>query len=163
MQSILDVDILLLFALALASKRHPAELVELIAAIDVIEGSVPSERRLLEAFSRLAKRGLICEQAGAYALTPEGQAIMANPSRKVDIDKRIPGIKEKLAGYAATSDTSPIKLTAKQVCTAILAHRATRKLPGKNLLAPKPNAAVSNTTRSDKSRRKPMPARRRKD
>ena len=157
-----DVDVLLLLALALSSKRRPAELVEVIAAADVIQGAVPSELRLIDAFSRLAGQGLICKQDGGYVLTAEAQAIMANPSRKVDIEKRLPGIKDKLAAHQATGEHPAIQLTAKQVCAAILAHRASSKLPGKNLLIPKPKPAEGTSAGPGLRQRKPLPTRRRK-
>lgn len=163
MHPIHDVDVLLLLALALSSKRRPAELVEIVAAADVIQGVIPSELRLVDAFSRLAAHGLICEQDGGFTLTPEAQKIMAGSSRKADTEKRIASIKEKLAAYESTGECPPIQLTAKQVCTAILAHRDSSKITGKNLLVPKPKAAESNTTRPGQRQRKPLPARRRKD
>ena len=94
MHPIHDVDVLLLLALALSSKRRPAELVEIVAAADVIQGVIPSELRLVDAFSRLATHGLICEQDGGFTLTPQAQKVMAGSGREADTEKRIARIKE---------------------------------------------------------------------
>ncbi len=158
-----DVDALLLLSLAVSSKRRPAELVEIIAAIDLIQGVVPSDLRLVEAFSRLAERGLICARDGGFMLTPDAQKIMTGQSRKAEPAQRMQSIKDKFAGYVSTSEHPPIVLTVKEVCTAILAYRDSAKNASKNLLAPKPNAAKDDSPRPGQRQRKPLAARRRKD
>jgi hypothetical protein len=42
---------LVLLATALAAKRRPAELLEIMAAIDLIQGNIPNETKLSEAFA----------------------------------------------------------------------------------------------------------------
>lgn len=163
MHPIHDVDILLLMALALSSKRRPAELVEIIAAADLIQGVIPSELRLVDSFSRLAEHGLIGATESGFTLTPAAQKIMAGKSAKAHLERRIASIKEKLADYTPEGEYPPILLTAKQVCSAILAHRDSAKKPGKNLLVPKPKAADEGNARPGQRQRKPLPARRRKD
>ena len=158
-----DVDALLLLSLAVSSKRRPAELVEIISAIDLIHGVVPAESRLVEAFSRLAVCGLICAQDSGFLLTPEAQKIMTGQSKKADSAQRMQSIKDKLSAYESTGEHTPIVLTAKQVCVAILAHRADKNIAGKNLLTPKPQAADADKSRPGQRQRKPLPARRRKD
>ena len=56
--------ILLLLAIGLASKRRPAEPLEIVAAIDLIQGNIPAEAKLSEAIARLAVHGLIGEVDG---------------------------------------------------------------------------------------------------
>lgn len=163
MPTIHDIDVLLLLALALASKRRPAELAEIVAATEIVQGVIPADVRLVEAFSRLARNGLICAQDGGFTLTAEAQQVMANPSRTIDTPKRIARIKEKLASYEANGEHAPIQLTTKEVCVAILAHRALAKRAGNNLLAPKPQATAGDKPRPGQRQRKPLPARRRKD
>ena len=163
MHPIHTIDPILLLALAMASKRRPAELIEIIAAIDLTQTVVPSELRLIEAFSRLATHGLICAQEGGFSLTPEAEKIMAGQSRKADADQRLQSIRDKLSAYEPTGEHPPIVLTAKTVCTAILEQRAAAKMTAKNLLVPKPNATDAATPRPGQRQRKPLAARRRKD
>jgi len=160
MHPIHDVDVLLLLSLALSAKRRPAVLVEIVAAAELIQGVVPSESRLVEAFSRLAAHGLICEREGGFSLTPAAEQIMTGQARKADPEQRMQSIKDKLSAYEATGEHPPILLTAKQVCSAILAHRDAGKLSGKNLLLPKPKAAEADSPRPGQRQRKPLPARR---
>ena len=96
-------------------------------------------------------------------LTAEAQALMANPSRSADLSRRIANIKEKLAAYAAIGEHAPIELTTKELCIAVLAHRESAKLAGKNAIASKPLAAEGDKPRPGQRQRKPLPARRRKD
>jgi hypothetical protein len=163
MQLIHDVDVLLLLALALSSKRRPAELSEIVAATDLLQGAVPSETRLVEAFARLGANGLVCEQEGGFLLTPEAQKIITGTSRKADTEQRMQSIRDKLSAYEPAGDHPPIKLAAKTVCAAILAHRDSAKITGKNMLVPKPKPADTNGPRPGQRQRRPLPARRRKD
>lgn len=161
MHPIHTVDPLLLLALAMASKRRPAELIEIIAAIDLTQTVVPSELRLIEAFSRLATHGLIREIDGGFALTPNAEVLLTGQPKTADTEQRLQSIKDKLAAYTPTGEHPPIVLTAKTVCTAILEQRVTAKMAGKNLLVPKPANAA--TPRPGQRQRKPLAARRRKD
>ncbi|MFZ4534676.1 hypothetical protein [Propionivibrio sp.] len=162
MHPVHDVDALLLLAVTLSSKRRPAVIVEIIAAADLIQGTVPSELKLVEAFHRLSMHGLICEEEGGFTLSPEAQKIMTGQPRKADALERIMSVKEKLAAYDPKGEHAPVLLTAKQLCTAILAHRKAEKAPGKNLLVPKVKVD-GDIQRPGQRQRKPLPARRRKD
>jgi len=66
MQTIHDVDALLLMATLLASKRRPADLVEIMAAADLVQGSVPAVNKLVESFARLGTAGLLVEVEGGF-------------------------------------------------------------------------------------------------
>ena len=79
MQPIHDTDVLLLLSLAFSSKRRPAELIEIVAAAEIVQGVIPANVRLIESFSRLSQCGLICAQGDGFTLTAEAQKVMANP------------------------------------------------------------------------------------
>jgi hypothetical protein len=162
MHPVHDIDVLLLLALALSSKRRPADLVEIVVAAEIVQGVTPANVRMMESFARLSTCGLICAQDGGFTLTAEAQKVMVNPSRTSDISRRIVSIKEKLASYEARNEHAPILLSAKEVAVAILAHRASAKAAGQMLLAPKP-PVESGKARPGQRQRKPLPARRHKD
>ena len=156
MHPIHDVDIVLLMATALSSKRRPAELVEIMAAADLLQGAIPSELKLVEAFYRLSTQGLLREEAGSFSLTPEAQEVMAGQRKKeINTEARIFVIKEKLSVYSPAGEHPPITLTAEQLGAAILAHRSSAKHPGRNLLMPKPKAAENNARGAAGHWRKP--------
>ena len=136
-----DVDAILLLAMSLASKRRPAELVEIIAAADLVQGVIPAETKLSDSFYRLSEYGLICEQDGGYTLTPDAQQILSGHAKKAKSQERIYDIKENLADYHLNGEHPLILLKEAQIAAAVLAHQATKNSAGKNLLAPKPKPA----------------------
>ena len=158
MHPVHDTEVVLLMATALAAKRRPAELVELVAAPDLLAGAIPSEAKLADAFQRLSACGLICAVEDAYTLTPEVEKIMSGTGRKADTQERIVNIKEKLAAFEAQG--AAIVLSAAQLGAAILAHRTAARGPGKNLLLPKPQADAGS--KPGQRQRKPLPSHRRK-
>lgn len=160
MHLIHDVDALLLLATALASKRRPAELAAIIAAADLIQGFVPFEAKLRDAFSRLAVLGLIVASDDGFALTPDGQALMLGQPRKADNPERLAWMNEKLAAYIAKGEQPAIVLTSEQVIAAIAAHRTSAKGAGKNMLMPKPKP-VDGAQKRPGQWRKPNGPRRR--
>ena len=155
-----DVDAILLLAMSLAAKRRPAELVEIIAAADLTQGAIPPETKLSDSFYRLSEYGLIFEQDGGYALTPDAQLMLTGHAKKALAPERIYDIKEHLADYHLNGEHQIILLTVEQISAAIVAHRATKASTGKNLLAPKPKPAEIDSKRP--GQRKPFPAYRRK-
>lgn len=140
MRSIPDVDAVVLLAVALSSKRRPAELVEIVAAADLLQGFVPFVEKLGEAIRRLSVLGLLDAAEGGFALTPAALAIVANLPRKADAEERLAAIKRDLAAHAPKVECPAILLTREQLGAAILAHKASRNASGKNLLMPKPKA-----------------------
>lgn len=84
MHPIHDVDVVILLATMMSSKRRPAELVELVAAADMIQGFIPYESKLGDAVSRLSCHGLICQEGQGFALTPDATKILAAMPRKGD-------------------------------------------------------------------------------
>lgn len=161
MHPIHDFDALLILATALASKRRPAELVEIMAAADLIQPPIPTEAKLVEAFERLARHGLICAEGEGFALTADAQLIVGVYSKKADSAERLYTIKEKLSAYNATVGHAPVLLTVEQLTAAILAHRQAEAGNVKNLFVPKPKPEAEKK-KPGQRQRKPMPARKRR-
>ncbi len=161
MHPIHDVDVLLLLATTLASKRRPAELVEIMAATDLIHGNIPSEAKLAEAFSRLASNGLLKEMEGGLTLTPAAQEVMTGLPKKGESDERLFHVRKKLDAYEARGSHAPIVFSEEALRAAIVAHRSNAASAPKNLLMPKPKPEGSKP-RPGQRQRKPMPARKRK-
>lgn len=149
MHPIHDVDVLLLMATALSSKRRPAELAEIMAAMDLLHGSIPLDVDLAAAFVRLSSHGLIGEEAGRFTLTPAALEFMVGVKhkRKAEPEERLLAIKQELAGYRPKAEGAAIRLATEQISAAILAHRVFLKGPGRNMLVPKPKAAVDKKKR----------------
>ncbi len=138
MHPVHDVDVIILMATTLASKRRPAELVEIVAAADLLQGSIPFVEKLDEAIKRLSTLGLISATDVGFMLTAAGQAIMAKQPKKADTEQLLIAVRSALAAYNPTEHSATIVLSTEQLVTAIQAHKITRKAPGKNLLMPKP-------------------------
>lgn len=138
MRPVHDIDAIILMATTLASKRRPAELVEIVAAADLMQGSIPFIEKLDEAIRRLSASGLISETEGRFMLTAAGHTIMAKQPKKADTEQLLIAVKSTLAAHGPTEHFAPIAVPPEQLVAAIQAHKATRKAPGKNLLMPKP-------------------------
>lgn len=162
MHPIHDVDALLLLAVALSSKRRPAELPELMAALDLVNGNIPAEAKLAEAISRLAAHGLLCAPDGGLALTPAAQQIIEAQPRKASNEERLFGIKDLLSMHHVKGECPPVDIAVEDLRAALLAHRAAAASKAKNLLVPKPKPAEPKA-RPGQRQRKPLPARKRKD
>lgn len=156
MPPVLDVDVLLLYATALAAKRRPAELLEIVAALDLVNGNIPGEEKLVEAFARLGARGLLQETGGGMALTPAAEKLIEILPRKGEHAERLFELKGLLGAHATSVDGPLISLASEQLRTAILAHRAAAAGRGKNLLVPKPKPEAAQA-RPGQRQRKPMP------
>lgn len=158
-----DTDALLMLATALAAKRRPAELIEIIAAAELIQSTIPAEQKLSESFARLSAHGLIQMVDGGFTLTEDGQAVMAAESkRKADAAERIFRIKDSLAAYATRSGEASIVLGVDQLAAVVLAHRQALLGAPRSLLVPKPKPEETNSKRPGQRQRKPLPPRRRK-
>ena len=149
MHPIHDVDVLLLTATALASKRRPAELAEIMAAADLLHGSIPLDVDLAAAFVRLSTHALISEVEGRFTLTPDALEFMAGVprKRKAEPAERLLAIKQELAAYTPKGEGVAVRLATEQISAAILAHRVFLKSPGRNMLVPRPKAAVDKAKR----------------
>ncbi len=163
MHPVHDVDALLLLALGLSAKRRPAELVDIMAATDLIQEAIPADAKLIEAFERLSRHGLIVAVESGYRLGEAAEKIIAGLPRKAEAAERLFIIKDELSVYAAPADQAPIVLVPADVAAALVAHKAAAASTAKNLLVPKPKAVDTSKSRPGQRQRKPMPARRRKD
>lgn len=110
MPPVLDVDVLLLFATALAAKRRPAQLVEIVAALDLVQGNVPSEEKLAGALVRLGESGLLLELAEGIALTPDAEKLIEILPRKGDYAQRLFELRGLLGGFKASGEGRAIVL-----------------------------------------------------
>lgn len=148
MHPVHDVDALLLLATALASKRRPAQLAEVMAATDLLQGSIPLDVDLAAGFRRLAANDLISGEADGLCLTAAALKIMDGlPRRKGETLERLAAIRELLAAYTPRAEAATIPPTTEQLTAAIQAHRSFLKGPGRNMLVPKPKPAVERNKR----------------
>jgi hypothetical protein len=138
MRPVHDIDVLILMAAALAAKRRPAELAEIVAAADLLQGSVPFAEKLGEAIQRLTACGLLTASESGFALTPIAQKLMAAQSRKAGTEELISAIRSDLAIYSPKEEYPSVVLTDEQLGAAMRAHKVSRKAAGRNLLMPKP-------------------------
>jgi|APCry1669188910_1035180.scaffolds.fasta_scaffold00011_78 hypothetical protein len=153
-----DVDTLLLLAISLSSKRRPAQLNEIVAAYELIQGATFSEEKISESFGRLANFGLISEIEGGFALSEEAQQHITGQPKKVDTQERVFSIKANLSAYNPKGEHAAITVTTEQLAAAMRSHLAGKTQTVKNLFVPRPKPEV-DTKRP--GRRKPLPSRRR--
>lgn len=132
-----DLDAGILMAATLSSKRRPADLVEIVAAAELILGFVPFAEKLGAAIERLSARGLIGMSEGGFTLTDAGQEMMSKQPRNASQEDIIAAVKSSLAVWRPRVEHPPVLLEPEQLGAAIRAHKATRKT-GKNVLMPKP-------------------------
>ena len=161
MHPIHDHDPLLFLAVALAAKRRPAELVDVVAAIDLLQIAIPGEQRFVDSFARLAAAGLLIGQGEGIALTPAGLALFEALPKLSDGEERVYSVKQALSGYTP-STAEPLAVEFAAVTAAIAEHRAAAAGPARNLLVPKPKPAETSKSRPGQRQRKPMPARRKR-
>ena len=134
-----DFDAIFLLAMSLAAKRRPAELVEVIAAIDLAQGAIPAAAKLSDAFYRLSQFGLVCAQDDGFTLTPYALNILSGQKKSAKDEVRLLAIKEGLAECRVKSAPVLIELKATQITEAIQEHKASKDSALKNMLAkPKP-------------------------
>ena len=136
MQSVRDVDAFLLITLALASKRRPAELAEIMAAADLTHGAIPYRSDLTDAFYQLATHGLIREAEGRFPLTPGAEKIMARQPRKADKAALMAGVKDALHAHPEVAECAPVLLTELELSDAIAEHRDAGLGANRNRLMP---------------------------
>lgn len=162
MQAIHDVDVLLLLATMLGAKRKPAELPEIVAALDLLQGNIPAAPKLCEAFTRLTGYGLLVAAGDGFALSAEAEEIVTKLPKRADTAERLFIIKDKLSLYSPQGTHASSTVSEADVNAAITAHRAAAASGAKNLLVPKPKPEVEKQ-RPGQRQRKPLPARKRKD
>ena len=132
-----DLDAVILMAITLSSKRRPAELVDIVAAADLIQGFVPFAEKLGTAIERLSVQGLIDLAQDGYTLTAAARDLMAKLPRKASQEDLIVAVKSSLAAWRPRTEHAPVLVGPAQLGAAIRAHKAARQT-GKNLLMPKP-------------------------
>ncbi|MCK6406305.1 MAG: hypothetical protein L6Q60_09850 [Rhodocyclaceae bacterium] len=173
MRSVYDVDVILLLATQMASKRRPAELAEIVAGVELVQGlqgTLPSVAKLRAAFSRLAMHGLVKAEGEGFMPTSTAQELCAAATRKKTYAERVAGVRERLAATDLADRHPDIQIEDAQWSAAIAAHRAAAEGAGRNELVPKPKAddarkrpGIGASTGPGLGQRKPLPARRRKD
>ncbi|HEX5392093.1 MAG TPA: hypothetical protein VFW68_02360 [Rhodocyclaceae bacterium] len=138
MQPIHDIDVVILMAVTLAAKRRPAELVDIVAAADLIQGMIPFESKLGSAIASLTFHGLIQVEGEGFTLTPAGLALVADPPKKADTPALIAALREKMASYYPRREHAAVELPEEQLAAAVSAHKKVKKTPAKNMVMPKP-------------------------
>ncbi|WP_371325072.1 hypothetical protein VX159_06025 [Dechloromonas sp. ZY10] len=161
MHPIHDHDPLLFLAVALAAKRRPAELVDVVAAIDLLQIAIPGEQRFVDSFARLSAAGLLLGQGDGIALTPAGLALFEALPKLTDGEERVFSVKQALSGYTP-STAEPLAVDAAAVAAAIAEQRSAAAGRAKNLLVPKPKPVDNSKSRPGQRQRKPLPARRKR-
>lgn len=159
MYKIHDVDALLILATGLSSKRRPAELLEIMAAIDFLQGNIPSEAKLSEAFARLSGMGLVLAEDGGFRLSPAAEEMVSNLPKKGEAEERLFRVKDNLSTFKPEGEHAAVAVAAEDIKAAIQAHREAGKGGAKNLLMPKP---VEDKPRPGQRQRKPAPKARRR-
>lgn len=154
MHPIYDTDVLLLLAAALSAKRGPASLAAIVAALDVLHGSIPPEAKLADSFRRLGENGLLVASEGGFTLTPRAQEIMATQPKRASAAEQVFGLKHELALYKAEGAHAPIEVDRIDIVAAIKTHRAPVQGAGKNLLMPIRSKETENK-RAGQHRRTP--------
>lgn len=147
MYPINDIDAQLLLATLIASKRRPAELVEIVAAAELLGCPVTSGNLWAESFRRFATHDLMMAVDGGYALTPAAQALLSGLPRKAETPERVFLVRERLSAYMPGDKTASIPMSAEQMDAAMAAHAANARQGGRNLLMPKPKPSEEDEQR----------------
>lgn len=138
MRPVHDIDVVILLATALAAKRRPAQLVEIVAAAELVQGFIPFVEKMAEALQRLSSCGLIGKTEACFTLTPAAQALMADLPKKTAAEARTAAVKGHLAAYTPQGESAPLQVPLEQLSAAIQLHKTSRNAPGKSVLMPKP-------------------------
>jgi len=140
MHPVFDIDAVLLLGLAICSKRRPAQLSEVIAAADLIQGFIPFEHKLGDGLFRLSVHGLVTESEGGYTLTDVSEQMAADVPVKLEPPERIEMMKEILAEFSPKANYASIEFTPEQYKEAVAIHKESKVKVGRNVLMPKPKA-----------------------
>ncbi len=157
MQPIHDVDVLLLLCSAMAAKRRPAELIEIMAAIDLVQGNIPSEDKLSDSLVRLGTAGLLIQAEERVGLTATAEGLIKLLPRRGEHDQRLFELRGLLGAFQPVGEASPVNIAPADLRIAMLAHRSAASTTAKNLLMPKPKTEESQQPRPGQRQRKPMP------
>lgn len=124
MHPIHDADVLVLLALAVASKRKSANLNELVLGLAMVQAQLPSVTRLMAAFTRLSSHGLITGDAEGYRLSETAQKLMLGVSRKKESAEQIFSLREKLKAFTPDTSEAAFQPEEQQLTAAIAAWQA---------------------------------------
>jgi hypothetical protein len=138
MHPVHDVDAMLILSLALAAKRRPADLVEIVTAAALTQGAIPAAPLLSDAFARLSACGLVVGSDDGYTLSADGQQMLAGQRNKDDNARKLSRIMEHLAGYKCKGEHPALQVSKEQLHIAAREYRANSNSPGKSLLTSKP-------------------------
>ena len=138
-----DVDAILLLSLALAAKRRPADLLEIVTAIDLAQASMPPASKLADGFARLSAYGLILDVNGGYTLSADAQQMMTRQRKKDDQAQRIYQLKEQLADYHLQGEHATLRVAPNDIQTAMDAHLQAKKANRRSLLLPQTPAQIA--------------------
>ena len=157
-----DVDALLLIATTLSSKRRPAELVEIIAAMELLQVAMPTAARLVESLEHLGRHGMISMREDGYALTENAEAVMAEQPKRGTSEEKIFRVRDDLSAFNTKADHLPVVVSEAAIDAALLAHKLAGEGKQKNLLVPKPKVTEGEKQKPGQRFRKPLPAHKRK-
>lgn len=135
-----DIDAVILLATALAAKRRPAALTDIVAGASLLQGFVIYPDKLGDALARLSQQELISADAEGFSLTSAARQIIAGLPGKGDKDEHLAIIHRELANHPPRRGSPLINLPMDQLAAAVLAYKVSAKVPGRNLLMPKPKA-----------------------
>ncbi|MBK9218921.1 MAG: hypothetical protein RJA63_3392 [Pseudomonadota bacterium] len=124
MHPIHDADVLVLLALAVASKRRHASLDEFVLGLATLQPQMPGVTRLCAAFARLSSHGLISCEAEAFALSAEAQKLMIGVPRKAETAEQIFSLKAKLAAFEGSASVAAFQPDEQALAAAIAAWQA---------------------------------------
>lgn len=155
MSPIHDHELLLLLAVSVAAKRRPAEPTAIVAAVELIQSSLPSAAEFAAAFASLDGAGLVAGGDDGIRLAPAAEKMIEALPARGDHAQRLVALRGLLAGYTAATPEIPVAIDAAPWQAALQSHRAAAAGPAANLLMPKPKPETQS--RPGQRARKPMP------
>ncbi|MBS4097393.1 MAG: hypothetical protein KGZ83_11245 [Sulfuricella sp.] len=125
-------------SLSVAAKRRPADLVEIVTATSLAQGTIPAVPLLSDAFARLTACGLIVGIDGGYTLSVDAQEMLSSRRKKDDNEKMLSRIMEHLANYECKDVYPASHVGEEQLLVAVKEFRAASISPVRSLLTSKP-------------------------
>lgn len=153
MYPIHDIDAQLLLATLLASKRRPADLVEIVAAAEFLGCPVAAPALWANALRRFSVEGLVVAAEGGFTLTAAAQAMAKGLPKKADTAEHVFLVREKLVAHRPAEKRPALDIEATAFEAALLTHAAVSRQGGKNLLMPKPKPDEDELRRRRPARR----------
>ena len=134
-----DTDPQLLLATLIASKRRPAQLVEIVAAAELLGCPVVSEGRWADSLRRLSAHSLILrDELGGLMLSAEGQELVVKLPKRVEPAEHLFLVRERLKAFEPASPAPAIVVPEEDFRAAVMAHGLLSRQGGDNLFMPKP-------------------------